>query len=74
MLRFVPDYPPPNAAPTHLTNDRHYIETTFGLLCNMPLLCDHSASWEILVSKKCVSNMSDEINNESPSAVHIPVG
>lgn len=32
------------------TDNKKYIEAAFCIICNMTSLCDHSASWEILVS------------------------
>lgn len=51
------------------TDNKKYIETAFGVLCNMPLLGNHSASWEILVSKRHIS----DYNTEGNLTAHIPV-
>lgn len=51
------------------TDNKKYIETAFGVLCNMPLLCNHSASWEILVSKRHIL----DYNTEGILTAHIPV-
>lgn len=51
------------------TDSKKYIETAFGVLCNMPLLSNHSASWEILVSKRHIS----DYNTEGNLTAHIPV-
>lgn len=64
-FRFMPDVP----EAVKQSDNRKFIETAFGVLCNMPLLNNHSASWEILVSKRHISNY----NNEGNLTAHIPV-
>lgn len=54
---------------TKQTDNRKYIETAFGVLCNMPLLNNHSASWEILVSKRHIT----DYNTDGNVTAHIPV-
>lgn len=44
-------------------HDQNNFEIVFGVLCNMPLLCDHTASWEILVPRQCMSYSHVESNN-----------
>lgn len=56
MYRFIPDVPL-NELPK---DDKSYIQATFGVLCNMPLLCDHSASWEILISKRYIMEYTSD--------------
>lgn len=63
--RFMPDVP----EAVKQTDNKRYVETAFGVLCNMPLLCNHSASWEILVSKRHIS----DYNTDGNIAAHIPV-
>lgn len=63
--RFMPDVPD---AERH-TDNKKYIETAFGVLCNTPLLSNHTASWEMLVSKKRIH----EYNTEGNLTAHIPV-
>lgn len=61
----MPDVP---AAETQSDNKK-YIETAFGVICNTPMLCDHTVSWEILVSKRHISDSNDEDHLSE----HIPV-
>lgn len=61
----MPDIP----AADQLTNNKNYIEFAFGSLCNQPLPCNHSTSWEILVSKRHISDYAEE----GESTIHIPV-
>lgn len=63
--RFMPDV---GEAEKH-TDNKKYIETAFGVLCNKPLLSNHSASWEILVSKRHIL----DYNTEGNLTAHIPV-
>lgn len=63
--RFMPDVPD---AERH-TDNKKYIETAFGVLCNTPLLSNHTASWEMLVSKRTIT----EYNTEGNLTAHIPV-
>lgn len=63
--RFMPDVPD---AERH-TDNKKYIETAFGVLCNTPLLSNHTASWEMLVSKRPIT----EYNTEGNLTAHIPV-
>lgn len=65
-FRFMPDV---SAAAKYTDNNKKYIETAFGVLCNMPLMNNHSASWEILVSKRHIT----DYNNDGTLATHIPV-
>lgn len=39
---------------------KKYIEGAFGVISNMPLLCEHSASWEVLVSKRHIHDYNDD--------------
>lgn len=63
--RYMPDVPEAGKQ----TDNKKYIETAFGILCNMPLLCNHSASWEILVSKRHII----DYNTDGNLVAHIPV-
>lgn len=65
MYSFMPDITDAEKQP----NNKKYVETAFGVLSNRPLLSNHSASWEILVSKRCIS----DYNNDGNLAAHIPV-
>lgn len=51
------------------TDNKKYIETAFGVLCNTSLLSNHTASWEMLVSKRPII----EYNTEGNLTAHIPV-
>ncbi|XP_055320369.1 uncharacterized protein LOC129577418 [Sitodiplosis mosellana] len=64
-IRFMPNI---TEAAKH-TDNKKYIESAFGALCNMPLMNNHSASWEILVSKRHIT----DYNSEGNLATHIPV-
>lgn len=52
-------------------DDKSYIEATFGLLCNIPLLRDHSASWEILVSKRSIMEYTSDSDGEKTAQVPV---
>lgn len=65
VFRFMPNV----SEAEKCTDNKKYIETAFGVLSNMPLMNNHSASWEILVSKRNIT----EFNNEGALATHIPV-
>lgn len=71
--RFIPDVPL-NVSPK---DDKSHMEATFGVLCNMPLLCEHSASWEILVSKRYVMEYTSDSDGEKiaqvPVITHMPI-
>lgn len=67
LNRFIPDVPldePPR-------DDKSYIEETFALLSNIPLLCDHSASWEILVSKRSIMEYTSDSDGEKTAQVPV---
>lgn len=65
VFRFIPEIP----AAEQMANNTSYIECAFGLLCNTPLPCNHSASWEILVSKRHIIGYNDD----GQPTVQIPV-
>lgn len=65
--RFIPDVPLTEIP----KDDKSYIEATFGVLCNMPLLCDHSASWEILVSKRHIMEYTSDSDGEKIKQVPV---
>lgn len=52
-------------------DDKSFIEATFGVLCNVPLLCDHSASWEILVSKRFIMEYTSDSDGEKIAQVPV---
>lgn len=65
MCRFMPDI----SDAEKQSDNKKYVEIAFGVLSNRPLLSNHSASWEILVSKRYIS----DYNNDGNLAAHIPV-
>lgn len=67
MNRFIPDVPL-NVSPK---DDKSHMEATFGVLCNMPLLCEHSASWEILVSKRYIMEYTSDSDGEKIAQVPV---
>lgn len=50
-----------------------YIQNAFGALCNMPLLCDHSASWEVLVSKHHIMEYTGDSDGEKIAQVPVRI-
>lgn len=64
-IRFMPDVHEAEKE----SDNKKYIEAAFGVLCNMPLMNNHSASWEILVSKRQIV----DYNHEGNLSTHIPV-
>lgn len=52
-------------------DDKTYIQNAFGVLCNEPLLRDHSASWEVLVSRRHIMEYTSDSNGEK--VAQIPV-
>lgn len=67
LNRFMPDVQL-NESPR---DDKSYIEATFGVLCNMPLPCEHSASWEILVSKRYIMEYTSDSDGEKIAQVPV---
>lgn len=65
LFRFMPNV----SEATTYTDNKKYIESAFGVLCNKPLMNNHSASWEIFVSKRHII----EYNTEGNLSAHIPV-
>lgn len=57
----------PNA--DQINDDKDYIEFTFGSLCNIPLPQDHTTSWEMLVSKRHIT----DYNEDGELSTQIPV-
>lgn len=56
-----------------LEDSKAYIQSAFGALCNMPLLCDHSASWEVLVSRHHIMEYTGDSDGEKIAQVPVSV-
>lgn len=65
-FRFIPEIPEAE----QMTDNTNNIKYAFGVLCNTPLPCNPSASWEILVSKRPTTI---GYNNDGVPTVQIPV-
>lgn len=70
VFRFIPQIP----AAEQMADNTRYIECAFGLLCNTPLPCNHSASWEILVSKRHIIGYTDDGQPTVQIPVRISIG